>query len=364
MRILFLLSCLEPAGSETYCTALAEAWKGRHEVFWISDKLHSGQAYTSMPIHRKAIPFGVLNTWRVASFIRANRIQIIHSHSRRAHWVAAQAAWLTGIPHITTIHQPLPVHFFSRLFPCLGDQTIAIDEVIVDHLRRHFRHQDAAIHLIRNGINLSQIVPSARQAVNMKQILIIGRLSGGRWRAFQFVLETLERIAATLPPAHYKIVGQIPDEKRGTLVYQLSILGSKIAPSKIETLGYVKDLPVLIRNSDAVIAAGRSALESLAQGRPVLLLGEGGIIGTCRPENWTKAMRSNLGDHLEPKEFNPVKLEASLREILLPRADQPEISRWARDQVEKHFDIRAVASQIEAVYQRASSGGRGGPPLR
>jgi glycosyltransferase involved in cell wall biosynthesis len=358
VRILFLLSCLEPAGSETYCTALAEEWRGRHEVFWISDKLHGGQAYTSMPIHRKAIPFGILNTWRVASFIRANRIQIIHSHSRRAHWVAAQAAWIAGIPHITTIHQPLPVHFFSRLFPCLGDRTIAIDEAIVDHLRRRFGLPAAAIHLIRNGINLAQIVPSVRQVPNMKQVLIVGRLSGGRWRAFQFILETLERMAKTLPPAYYKIVGQIPDEKRGTLMYQLSILGSKIAPSKIETMGYVKDLPVLIRNSDAVIAAGRSALECVAQGRPVLLLGEGGVIGTCRPENWTTALRTNLGDHLEPRDFNPAKLAAGLREILMPRADQPEISRWAREQVEKYFDVRTVASQIEAVYQRALSGSR------
>ena len=122
-----------------------------------------------------------------------------------------------------------------------------------------------------------------RQTPNLKQVLIVGRLSGGRWRAFQFVLDTLQRLAKALPPAHYKIVGQIPDDKRGTLVYQLSILGSKIAPSKIETLGYVKDLPVLIRNSDAAIASGRSALECLAQGRPVLLLGKAASSGlACR----------------------------------------------------------------------------------
>ena len=138
MRILFLLSCLEPAGSETYCLSLVNAWRGKHEIFWISDRLHSGQPYQSMPIHAKAFPLGVLNTFRVASFIKKNRIQLIHSHSRRAHWVAAQAAKLTGIPHVTTIHQPLPVHFFSKLFPCLGDQTIGIDEVVTEHLRQRF----------------------------------------------------------------------------------------------------------------------------------------------------------------------------------------------------------------------------------
>src|SRR5687767_7442808 len=106
MKVLFLLSCLEPAGSETYCLALAKAWGPRHQVFWISDRLHFGQDYQSYPIHQKAFPGGVQNTWRVLNYVREHRIQLIHSHSRRAHWVAAQVAALAKIPHVTTIHQP------------------------------------------------------------------------------------------------------------------------------------------------------------------------------------------------------------------------------------------------------------------
>jgi glycosyltransferase involved in cell wall biosynthesis len=196
VRILFLLSCLEPAGSETYCVSLVETWQSKHQVFWISDRLHFGQTYKSLPIHRKAFPLGFLNTWRVASFIRKNGIQIVHSHSRRAHWVGAQAAWLTGIRHVTTVHQPPPVHFFSKLFPCFGRETIAIDEAVVDRLTTRFGHPAAKIHLVRNGINLDQSAPSIRQVPNKKQVLLIGRLSGGRWRAFQFFLDTLKRDVA------------------------------------------------------------------------------------------------------------------------------------------------------------------------
>src|ERR1700687_3692943 len=190
-----------------------------------------------MPIHGKAFPLGVVNTWRVASFIRTNRIALIHSHSRRAHWVAAQAAKLTGIPHVTTIHQSLPVHFFSKLFPCLGDETIAIDEAIAAHLRRYFGRPADKIHLIRNGINMTRAISLVRQTPNMKQVLLIGRLTGGRWPAFQFFLEVLGRNARLLPPAHYKVVGQVPYERRDALMRQLSIAKAKIAPSTIESLG-------------------------------------------------------------------------------------------------------------------------------
>jgi glycosyltransferase involved in cell wall biosynthesis len=353
VRILFLLSCLEPAGSETYCISLAEAWHGKHDIFWISDELFHGQPYKAMSIHSKAFPLGVVNTWRVASFIKENHIDLIHSHSRRAHWVGAQAAKLAKIPHITTIHQPLPVHFFSRRFPCLGDETIAIDEAIVDHLWRNFGRSRESIHLIRNGIDLAHAIPLARQTPNVRQILLIGRLSGGRWAAFQFFLEILERIAPTLPPACYKIVGQVPYEHRETLIRQLSMARSEITPSTIESLGYVRDLASLIRNSDAAICAGRSALECIAHGRPVIFMGEGGVLGLCKPDIWPMALRTNMGDHLVTKDFNAPRLESALHEILSPRAQQPELNLWARAQVVKEFDIRKIAPQVEAVYARA-----------
>ena len=83
------------------------------------------------------------------------------------------------------------------------------------------------------------------------------------------------------------------------------------------------------------------------------LLGEGGVLGLCRPNVWPAALRSNFGDHLEPKNFDPAELEAALRALLRPRQDPQELSRWAHSQIEKDFDIRTIASQVEAIYQKA-----------
>jgi glycosyltransferase involved in cell wall biosynthesis len=353
VRILFLLSCLEPSGSETYCLSLAKTWNGTHDIFWISDILHYGQRYTSMPIHMKAFPMGLVNTWRVASFIRENKIQLVHSHSRRSHWVAAQAARMTKIPHVTTIHQPLPVHFFSKTFPCLGDETIAIDEAVVDHLHTHFKRPLDKIHMVRNGIDLRTNLPTIRQAPAVKQILWVGRLSGGRWNVFLNFLEFLERHCALYPPAHYKIVGQIPYEKKHEVAQRLSQTSSRIAPSTIESLGHVKDLELLVRNSDGAIAAGRSALECMALGKPTILMGEGGILGLCKPALWPQALRSNMGDHIEPKNFDTAPLEQGLREMLGLRTEQQEVSRLSRVFVEQHYNLTAIAAQVEGVYRKA-----------
>ena len=350
MRVLFLLSCLEPAGSETYCVALEKAWAGRHQVFWISDKLHFGQTYTSYPIHQKAIPGGVLNTWRVLQFVKQNKIELIHSHSRRSHWVAAQVAALAKIPHVTTIHQPLPVHFFSRLWPCLGDHTIAIDEAVYDHLRAHFSRGLRKLSMIRNGIT---IPASPAPAPQENLILLLGRLTGGRWRAVLFFLDVLKRSAGTFPRTHFQIAGRVPLERVRELQELMTEINALIRPSYIDTRDFVTYLPDYIATAKAVVAGGRSALESLAMGKPVIALGEKGVVGLCDAENWPEAMRTNLGDHFEgPGDaFYPAKLEIGLRHIVLDDPRLAELGRWGRAQVQADYDIQQIAETIDKVYQ-------------
>jgi glycosyltransferase involved in cell wall biosynthesis len=359
MRILFLLSCLEPSGSETYCLSLAKTWEGRHDVHWISDQLHYDQVYRSMPISGKAIPWGIFNTLRVAWYIKRQKIQVIHSHSRRANWVAAQSAALTGIPHVTTVHQPFPAHFFSKNFPCAGDMAIAIDERVSESLVRTFNIPASQVTLIRNGIALTEHASSLREIPGLKKILIVGRLSGGRWRPLQFFLETLEKAGHRLPPALYQIVGQVPQQRQSDLTRQLSILNSKLAPGRVEVMGFVKDLAVAIRNADAIVGAGRSALEGLANTRPTILLGEGGVMGLCKPANWTSAMKSNFADHMDPPVYDGALLEASLREVLIAPGPMMDLVRWGRSQVEQYYDVNRIARQIEAVYERLGAGRQG-----
>ena len=353
MKILFLLSSLEPAGSETYCVSLAKVWQRQHEIFWISDRLHFGQPYVSLPISAKALPGGVSNTFKVARFIRDQKIEIVHSHSRRAHWVAAQAAALTHIPHVTTIHQPPPVHVFSKLFPCLGDIAIAIDEAVSDHLQTHFGRKPENIRLIRNGIELPPS-PAITPKNNPKRIAILGRLSGGRWAAAQFFFDTLKRISKSLPATHYLVAGRIPETRAQELAEQLRTLNAVIAPSVIESAGWTDHLADFISSCNGIVAAGRSGLESLALGRPVLMMGESGVIGLVGPETWDQALRTNLGDHMASKEFYPAKLEVALRELLDDSAGSTEKARWGRSQVEKYYDIQTVARDIDQVHRLTS----------
>ncbi len=363
MNILFLLSCLEPAGSETYCVTLAKAWQGKHRIFWISDRLHYGQKYLSLPISRKAIPYGFINALKIAGFIRKNKIDLIHSHSRRAHWAAAQAAWITGIPHVATIHQPPPVHFFSKLWPCLGDATIAIDEMVEAHLLRYFAKGIRKLVLIRNGIFIEPPPPLwgrtevggtphpnlPPQGGKENRVVLLGRLSGGRRETARFLLTTLKHCAAVLPKVHFQIAGHVPEEHRQEWTRLLRETNAAIAPSTVELAGFQNDLPAFLNGAAGVIAAGRSAMESLAFGIPVIALGEGGIAGLVMPETLKACLASNFGDHMVPKHFDPVALEKALRELLA--GSMPVQPAWCREQMKKYFDVEVVSLALEDVYR-------------
>jgi len=358
MNILFLLSSLEPAGSETYCLSLARAWENKHTVHWISDQLHFGQRYTAWPISRKIFPHGIRNILRVTRFIRENRIDLVHSHSRRSHWVASHASRFTGIPHVTTIHQPPPVHFFSKLEPCMGDVAIAVSETARDHVIKYFRVKPERVHLIRNGISIPAPLPPHTPTPippHSPTVLLLGRLSGHRWEAYQFLLQVLERTAAQLPAAKYLISGRIPEDRRAFIDSQIADVNRIIAPSSLELAGWTSDLPELIRSVDIVIGAGRSALESLALEKPVIVLGERAVLGLCGPDNWNDCLRTNLGDHHPTRDFFPARLELALRDALNPSLDRAALGRWGRDQVIRDYNLDHVASRVERIYENLIS---------
>ena len=185
------------------------------------------------------------------------------------------------------------------------------------------------------------------------RILYLGRLSGGRWRTLQFFFNVLKRAGGSLPKTCFQIVGRVPEERVAELQEQLKEVNRSIRPSFVETHDFVTDLAPFLAGCRGVIAGGRSALESLAAGKPVIALGEEGVVGLCTAETWAEAMRTNFGDHFGTvaDQFYPAKLELGLRTLLEEGAAGSDRSRWGRGQVERNYNIQTIAREVEKVYE-------------
>ncbi|MGQ0765370.1 MAG: glycosyltransferase [Gemmatimonadota bacterium] len=353
MKVLFLLSSLEPAGSETYCRSLERAWSGRHDVWWVSDRLFFGQEYLSLPITRKLIPHGLRNIVRLARECRRRRIDVIHAHSRRANTVAAGVSALTGIPYVTSVHLRHPDHLFQRLLPCWGRAALAVCETIRDNLLNVHHVEPVRVHLVRNGIDISSFQPAA-EAPEPGLVTFLGRMSGKRWNAVFALLEALPAALGSNDALRVRFTGHSAGDRREQLFREVGRLNERFGSGRVEVTPFEQDVRGVIAGSVAVVASGRSLLESMAMGRPVIALGEQEAIGLLGPDNLGDAMSSNFGDFPRQSVMSSAVLSDSLgRVAALTSRELSELGSWSRSQVESHYSLATTASQVEHAYAAA-----------
>jgi glycosyltransferase involved in cell wall biosynthesis len=354
VRVLFLHSGTELTGSYTYAKALEKAWDRPGEIYYINDGMAGAVAPAeALPLGKKLFPQGLLNGFKVAQFIRRNRIDIIHSHSRRANMVAAMASQQTGVPYVTTAHLSQRPHLFTRWWPCFGDRTIAICENIQDNLIHAHSLNPSRVHLIRNGIDLQLFSPRA-MAGHTRWISIVGRLSGRRWRAGVFLMSLLPELLRSFTDIKVRFLGSVAAEHEPEFHARLAQLNSGFREPRVMPLGFAPDLRPFLAESSVVVGAGRSILEAMAMERPVVAVGEQEAPGLLTMENFAEAQASNFGDFRKRSDgsaiYNAEKIRQDLTAILNGKKQWAGLARWGREQVDAHYNITRVAVKVEGVY--------------
>lgn len=352
MRILFMHSGLTITGSVTYARALEHAWQGRHRIYWANDGLNLAEdRRLVVPLRHKFIPHGLRHASRLRRYIRDNNIDLIHAHSRQANLAAAFASRLTGVPYVTTAHMRTFRRAANRLWPCWGQRTIAICETIATHLRVENGVPDERIRLIRNGIDLDFFQPRPAPS-SARWVTILGRLSGKRWRAAEFLVSLLPEIRAAYPDVRFRFVGEAAPEYRPTLERWRHQFNSGASEPVLELTGHSPDPRPYLAESTVVIAAGRSLMEAMAMGLPAIAIGEQATIGLLTPDHFADAQKMNFGDFPLPgrEGFRAAPVLEGLHSVLSGRVDGRQLGEWGRERIRQDHNVDAIAQQVDRVY--------------
>jgi peptidoglycan/xylan/chitin deacetylase (PgdA/CDA1 family)/glycosyltransferase involved in cell wall biosynthesis len=356
MNILMALSQLEVTGAEVYATTVGnELTRRGHSVFYVSDTLSCKVEGNFIPLvfNKRSWPRRVWQIARLIWIIRANKIQLVHAHSRAAGWASYLACKLTRTPMVTTVHGRQPVHASRKAFHAFGYKAIAVCEDVRDQIISALGVPADQVMVIRNGFDVEQFEKAARAACLSSQenttnkrsdsppfnISIIGRLTGPKGElCYRLLHETLAELIAS------------------RRVRVRVITASKITErfekfqGKVEFPGYTPDIAQVIAQSDLVIGAGRVAIETLLVGRPVYAVGEAKAIGLVTAENVREAMHSNFGD-IGPKELS-IDFERVKREVSSVIASEAKRST-VRDIIIEAYGLTKVVDQLETLYQDA-----------
>lgn len=259
----------------------------------------AGVRHLTLPVHRKN-PLTLLQVPRLRRLLETERPDILHYRSRVPGWVA-WLAWRGMDPArrprlVSTMHGFHSVSPYSAVMT-RGERVIAVSEAMRDHILTHYpRVPPGILRVVPRGIDPARYhpcwQPSAEwlaawhedhpRLAGRRLFLLPGRITRLKGH------EDLFRLIATLRQqgidAHGLVAGDTHPKKQAYLAWLRGLLGTLGLEDDITFLGHRSDLREVMAVSDVVCALsqqpesfGRTVLEALALGKPVVGYDGGGV---------------------------------------------------------------------------------------
>jgi len=371
LTVVQLLPALESGGVERSTLEIAAALvKAGHRALVVSagGRLQasleaSGGEHINLPIGHKSL--------RVLCQVRALRqvmareqVDIVHARSRLPAWVGWRA--LRGLPHaqrprwMTTVHGLNSPSRYSQIMAS-GEQVICVSNTVRGHVLKHYPKTDPArLHVVPRGIDpaafpwrkapdvlarraATQI--DARLGGNGPLLLLPGR--GTRLKGHADALALLAHLREAgldarlwMPgarePGRARYIAELETQARRAGVAD----ALAITPPTTAIAEAYAACDLVLQLSRKPEAFGRTVIEALASGRPVLGWAHGGV--------------GELLDELQPEgavpAFNPAMLHVKAQALLA----QPAPGSMAMP-----YSLERMQKATLAVYERLASGANG-----
>lgn len=306
LTVLQALPALEAGGVERGTLEVAQALvRHGHRSLVVSaggrlvePLVNAGSEHITLALGAKS-PLTLRHVFRLRRILAAEQVDILHARSRLPAWIC-YLAWKSlpaaRRPHfVTTVHGPYTVNGYSRIM-LRGERVIAISGFIRDYILTHYPDVDASrIELIHRGVAPGQFAygyrPSAAWLSAWRErypefsdkflVTLPARIT--RWKGQEDFLEIIEALRVRGVPAHGLLAGAPHARKRNFYRHLLTTVAQRGMTEHITFLGHRDDLKDIMAVSDVVLslarepeAFGRTALEALSLGIPVVAYNHGG----------------------------------------------------------------------------------------
>jgi len=307
MKIMQLLPELNSGGVERGTLEIARALiAAGHESIVVSNggrlvaQLEAeGSQHLSLAIHKKSLS----SLWQIRplrKLIQQHQPDIVHVRSRVPAWLTHFA--LKGIPvhqrpHlISTVHGFYSTNRYSAIMT-QAEKVIAVSDSVVKYITEHYQNCPPE-HIVRiyRGISpqefphgyqpsalwINQTFKDFPQLENKFLVCLPGRIT--RLKGHETLIELMQQLQNQYPNLHAVVVGGADAKKQAYLEELESNIQSKGLREKITFVGHRSDIREWLGFSDVVLSLsnqaetfGRTALEALSVGTPVIGWNRGGV---------------------------------------------------------------------------------------
>ena len=306
LTVLQVLPALQSGGVERGTLEVAHylVSQGHHSIVMsnggrLTEQLvREGSTHIQWPIGTKS-----LLTLRLIpafiGFLKQHQVDIVHARSRFPAWICYLALRLIPAAQrpkfVTTVHGTYSVSPYSAIMT-KGEQVIVVSNMIKEYVLKNYKTNNKPLHLNYRGVNPMAFphnyTPTAAwlkawhvefPETKSKQLLTLpGRIT--RWKGQEDFIELIAALKQHNPAVHGLIVGETTKDKApflAELKAKTQQLGVENHITFINHRADLKDIMAISRIvfslSHAPEAFGRTTIEALSLGVPVIGYAHGGV---------------------------------------------------------------------------------------
>ena len=367
MRILQLSSAQAFGGGERYLADLANSLAARgHDVFAVMrpdspliPELHglAAKNFVHLPL-RNALD--AKSAGMLASFVRRQKIQIIHAHMARDYPLAAYAGRRNRDARlVVTRHVLFPLNRLHRFTLSHVARVVAVSEAVGRQLCMQKIVPPERVTVVHNGIDIGRFETAMREFdrhqfsrrwdVPEESTLIGSVGSLNPLKGHEDFLQAAARIADSFPAAHFIVAGvdasagQMNRANLERLVRKLNL------ESRVRFIGRMEDVASLFCALDISVSASHSESFGLA-------IAEAMTTGTAVVATETEGAKEIIRDGetgLLVKVRDVGALADAMAKLLGDEQTRQRLGRSAREEVRLRFSLDRMVDATERIYEES-----------
>jgi len=299
---------------------------------------------------------GVMNTVNtLKKIIKDNDIKLLHSNDLRTNLYASFVGKFYHIPVIWHARNLIYKELidYEKWLSFLPDTIICNGEGIAKRFS-FFGKIFKKIKIVYTGIDVNKYNPnidssSIRKELNIKKdeivLAVIGRIGEGKGQ--DDFIKASSIVAKQFVNVKFLIVGSaVTNEDCWREKYLMNLVKQLNLENKVYFIGFRKDIENILASIDIFVLSsyaepfGRSLLEAMACGKPVIATNTGGT--------YEIVSDGETGILIPPK--NPIKLAEAMKKLIEDENLRIKMGKAGRLKVKKLFDIKKCIKILEDEY--------------
>ncbi|MHB1393726.1 MAG: glycosyltransferase [Clostridia bacterium] len=367
-NILITTMRLDIGGAETHIVELA---KGLSKVGFNVVVASTGGVYEKeltdsniklyhVPLDNKK-PHNVVKAYnQLKSIIREEKIDLVHAHARIPGFICGLLHKKMGFPFVTTAHGTWKTGYGLRYITNWGQKTVAVSEDIRKYLLDNYKIEDKDIKVTINGIDTDKFSPAVYCSDVMAElklteedskIVYISRFDSDRSYIINKLLEIIPELAERIQNLKVIMVGS--GNILDMVKERAQEINSKTGHNTVIVAGSRTDINKFTALADLFIGFGRSSLEALAAGRPLILAGNVGYIGILDEHSLDAAVKSNFSGRGNSKAESETFRNDIIKVLLQMRVEEKKaLGGFGRSVVENSYSVKRMVQDNIEVYMQ------------